>query len=181
MLAYAQMSIGRAEIMVGTIKKAVGRMVNETGKEWEEVLEKVVFGYHRCPLRGGSSPFQLLYGVKPRLLSSDYSCGEKPNSIQEREMELLAVLEPRAARTEHQRKYLTVRRGETGFQIGQLVLVAYRKILKGVKCPPFSPKLYGPCRVIEAKHLRYKLLSSTGMQTRKPIHARRFVPYHSRF
>lgn len=88
------------------------------------MLQKALFGYRRRPLCGGSSHFQLLYGLKPRLLSSDESCDEKPNSLQGLEMELLAVLGQSAARAEHRRTSSTVRRDKDGFQIGLLVLIA---------------------------------------------------------
>lgn len=61
--AYAPMSNGRAERMVGTIKKAVGRLVEGKSRKWANMYEKAVAGYRRRPLRTGKSPFELLYGV----------------------------------------------------------------------------------------------------------------------
>lgn len=95
-------------------------------------------------------------------------------------MEPLAVFGPHAAMAKQQRKNSTARRGEGGFQMGLLVQVPYGKIFETVECPPFRSQLYGPCRVNKATQSRYRVLSSTGMPTQKPIHARRLVPYHSR-
>lgn len=56
-LARVPISNGEAGKMAETIRNAIGRMMSEKGKEREEVLEKLVFGYRRRPVRGGFSPF----------------------------------------------------------------------------------------------------------------------------
>lgn len=53
--------------MVGTIKRAIGRVIVDTGREWDKVVGRVVFGYQKRPLKSGISPFELFCGVKPRL------------------------------------------------------------------------------------------------------------------
>lgn len=70
-LVYASMSIGKAERMVGTIKWVVDRLVNVTSKECDEVVDKVVFGYRRCLLRNDLSPFQLIYGIRSKIVPQE--------------------------------------------------------------------------------------------------------------
>lgn len=96
-LAYAPMSNGKAERMVGTIKSGIGRLVQDNGKEWDEVVDKVVFGYCRRPMRDGMSPFELLYGVAPRLLP--WNVPRSGNGTESfRKTELLTVFGARATR-----------------------------------------------------------------------------------
>lgn len=67
------------------------------------------------------------------------------------------------------------------FEDGELVLVAHGETLKkGGIWPVFQPILYGPCLIVAAIHPRYELVSSTGKSTRRPVHTRRLVRYHSR-
>ena len=66
-LAYAPMSNGREERMVGTLKAAVRKTVLEMGMEWDKALTQDLYGYRRRTLRNGVSPFELMYGVPPRM------------------------------------------------------------------------------------------------------------------
>ena len=56
-LAFAPMSNGRAERMIGTLKTAVRKTVLETGMEWGKALTQVFYEYHRRALSDGVSPF----------------------------------------------------------------------------------------------------------------------------
>lgn len=95
-LGHVPMSNGRAEIMVGTIKQAVVSMVVESEKESDEVVDKVLFGNLQPPLLVGSSPFYLSFGVKPGLLPLNNMVPQRFGSIDHCEVEILAVLVPRA-------------------------------------------------------------------------------------
>ena len=56
-LAYAPMSNGRAERMVGTLKTAIRKTVLKTGMEWDKALIQVLYGYRRRALGNGVLPF----------------------------------------------------------------------------------------------------------------------------
>lgn len=66
---YSPKSNGKAEWMVGTIKEAVGRLVEGDPSKWAEKWEAGVAGYRRRPTQMGKSLFELIYGVKPRLMA----------------------------------------------------------------------------------------------------------------
>ena len=70
-LAYAPMSNGRAERMVGTLKRAIKKMVLKEGSSWDLVLPDALYGYRRRRLESWYSPFQLLYGIPPRMAVDD--------------------------------------------------------------------------------------------------------------
>lgn len=62
--------------MVDTIKRGVGRpTVGSIRAAWDKAIEKVEFGYCCRPLKGGYSPYQLLYGVEKRILPADDTFG----------------------------------------------------------------------------------------------------------
>lgn len=67
MLAYAPMYNEKAENIVSTIKKRIGRLVQNIGRELGEAFDKVVFGYFCKPMLDENSPFKLLYGAASRL------------------------------------------------------------------------------------------------------------------
>lgn len=66
-LACAPMSNGRAEGMVQTVKTGIAKMVFNQPTQWVLALDRVLFGYRRRNLAFGFSPFELLYGVVPRM------------------------------------------------------------------------------------------------------------------
>lgn len=54
-LAYALMSKGHAERMVGAMKKEIGNIVNETGEPWDQEVADVLIGYRRRPINTASA------------------------------------------------------------------------------------------------------------------------------
>lgn len=54
-------------------------------------MEKAVFGYRRRSMKDGQSAFYMLYGVKPRLISSDEVDLDKPPSIEARSVQSLGI------------------------------------------------------------------------------------------
>lgn len=56
--------------MVGTIKGAMNKMGICDWKEWKASIAWVLYGYHHRPLISGALPFELLYGVSPRMDAS---------------------------------------------------------------------------------------------------------------
>ncbi len=53
--------------MVDTLKKSIQRMMHSELIEWDECLDKVVYGYRRRRGNDGRSPFEVIFGVIPRL------------------------------------------------------------------------------------------------------------------
>lgn len=70
-LACASMSSGRAERMVGTMKRGIEKLENKSGVDWDTVVERLMFWYFQRQQRDGKSPFELLYGLKPKILHSE--------------------------------------------------------------------------------------------------------------
>ena len=99
-LANAPMSNGKAERMVGTLKAAARKTVLDTEMEWDKALTQVLYGYRRCALRNGVSPFELMYGV-PLQMDPGAEMGASlvvTSSDVQRCLELLGGSVPRAIR-----------------------------------------------------------------------------------
>ena len=64
------------------------------------------------------------------------------------------------------------------FNVGDQVLVARGTALGGLKKWPLGEsQYYGPCRVVQAKHPRYTLVSLGLRYSRRDIHARRLIRF----
>ena len=178
-LPYSPMSNGIAEKMVGTLKASVCKTVLETGKKWDKALTQVVYGYRRYALRNGVSPFELMYGVPPRM-----NPGAKispslfvPSSDGHRRLQILAGSVPRAIRSGDSAEKRIAVASSHFFLHGENDLVARGTAFGGTKRPANVSKFYGLCRILEARHPRYVLESRHGRTSRKRIHARRLLPY----
>lgn len=90
--SYAPMSNGRAERMVVTIKRSIGRLMYSAGNCWAELMGKAVFGYRRRATKDGHSPFYILYCVGPRLISCDEVDLHKVPSSVIRSVDVLAFV-----------------------------------------------------------------------------------------
>ena len=175
---YAPMSNGRAERMVGTIKRAIAKTVLTDQQPWTQALGNILFGYRRRRLGFHPSPYELMYGVPPRMTPFDSQpLAEEPQDAAQREIELLAIQSARAHR-EHTPRPES--QPAEAFKVGEKVLVAKAKALGALKMPPFESKWYGPCIVETAKHPLYHLTSPNGKRSRKAIHARRLKRYIER-
>lgn len=99
--AYAPTSNGKAERMVGTIERAVGKMAYRVRNTRDEKLPPVLYGYHRRHLDSGLSHFELMYGVTPRI-NYEPDTGENLGDATEEHlnMELMVISDQRAARAE---------------------------------------------------------------------------------
>ena len=170
---YSPQSNGRAERMVGTIKNAILKMAGNKKEHWDASLPVIFSEYQRRPLRGGPSPFELMFGVLPRM-GEQRLAAETSNNPQTRAVELLACWSKRSDRIVTEMPMLVAQ-----FQEGELVLLYNKKKLTGMKLPFGEPLWFGPYRVTRASHPRYELRLDTG-KTRRPIHARRLAKYYSR-
>ena len=125
-LAYAPMCNGRAERMVGTLKTTVRKTVLETGMEWDQALIQILYGYRRRALSNGVSPFELMYGVPPRMepragMSASLVA---PSLDIHRRLELLAGSVPRAIRSGASEEKRIAVASVPLFRQGEKVLVA---------------------------------------------------------
>ena len=180
--AYAPMSNGRAERMVGTIKRSVGKMVYRERHTWDEKLPHALYGYRRRHLDSGLSPFQLLYGVVPRMKYQPDSGDLAEGATEEqRSFELMALSAHRASRVVEKNTPRRVLTEPKLFEVGDVVLVARgQSPASTAKWPAFTTKYYGPCLVVHARHPRYTLKSPHGRYSRSDIHARRLRLFHSK-
>lgn len=65
------MSVGRAERMVGTIKRAVMESVQNDESEWRHAVLQVLYGYCRRGIANQLSLFQPVYGVSLRISGTE--------------------------------------------------------------------------------------------------------------
>lgn len=86
------------------------------------MLDDGVMGYRRRTMKNGLSPFELLYGVKARILPAVLSITLKATIDSYREVELLSLLGARAAWAADQvRKADENRKESSRFQIEDAV------------------------------------------------------------
>lgn len=97
-LAYAPMSHERKERVVWTLKRSIERVVKGSEAERDVVSQEVVLDCRRRPMRGVLSPFELLYGVKPKTFSFNQAAADRAEVIRCRQMRFLAVVRPKAGR-----------------------------------------------------------------------------------
>lgn len=69
--ASVPMSNGWAERMVQSVKSSVEKISRYHEEDLDKNIGRVVYGYHLMPLSSVFSPFELLYGVPPRIVQ-DY-------------------------------------------------------------------------------------------------------------
>ena len=160
-LAYAPMSNGKAERMVGTIKRAIRKTLLGKGSpasEWEAILNQVLYGYRIREMEGGLSPFELMYGIAPKNRKEPEPSSLTTGNISGRELELMAALGKRATKIAKQRERAAARRRAPPglrFAAGDRVLVLNGKATSMFKKWLIDEtKFYGPCRVFNARHPR---------------------------
>ena len=143
--------------MVGTLNKAVGKVVLGQGVPWEKSLLKVLFGYRRKRLSRGVSTFELMYGVPSRIGPADKPPMIIPSTIAHRNMELMTTDPTRASRASKHFESLAPNITESSeFSGDEGVLVAKGAGLTAAqKWQALSSKFYGPRRIVKADYQRY--------------------------
>lgn len=132
--AHASMLNGRADRIVGTIERKVGRILTTGSKEWDEVVYKVVLGYRRGPMNGGYSPFQLLY-YTIRLLQQQDADLERLS-----QNETVVDAWPRRGQGQTGRRRKRRKNSVVQVQSGQLALMACGRLFKKGKWPSVKAK-----------------------------------------
>ena len=179
-LAYAPMSNGRAERMVGTLKRAISKIVFAGQEEWESTLPRVLYGYCRRRMAQGAAPFELMYGVPPRMDGTEVGSLIPSSTEENRRMEHMATTTLRAVRSDRKPPKQETR-GIRKFEVEGYVLVAKGTALSAtLKWPSFSSKYFGQCKIVRARHPLYHIVSEHGRYSRTEIHARRLVRFHQR-
>ena len=168
--------------MVGTLKRSIRKAILGAAPatvRWEDALRHALYGYRHRKMAVGLSPFELLYGVLPRMAPGDQEPLFGVSEVRHREMELLHARAMRATRMIGRGAAITLADGrEATFNIGDEVLVAKGAALGSMqKWPIALSQFYGPCRVARARHPRYTLVSPHQRYSRREIHARRLVLY----
>lgn len=117
---------------------------------------KVLYGYRRLLLGTGASPFELMFGVIPRMDPLDPASLIQKLSEEHHRVEMLAILALRATKVDTQMQRLG--RKVESVQIRDLntvywVSVAHRKALTSTsKWPAFKPHFLGSCFIWKAAH-----------------------------
>lgn len=57
--------------MVGKTKHDIEKSIMEAEGDWVELLPQVLYGYRRRDLCPTPSPFNMMYGINPKMLPSD--------------------------------------------------------------------------------------------------------------
>lgn len=115
------MSNGRAESMGGTLKGAAKDMVLGLGSDCDKAHTATLYEYRFRQMRISVSPFELLYGVAPRVAVADHSTQSTQIGLvndDARSVRLVSAKATRDSRTFTTSKYV----GETDIVIGCHVL-----------------------------------------------------------
>ena len=143
-------------------------MVSNKDRDWDECLEKVLGGYRRRPGTDGKSPFETLFGIRPRFAVESPELEPIAfNTNFAREFEVAIAQSLRASRI-----VPTAPENRTNkFEVGEKVLVRRGRKEAGWKID--STNWIGPFIIKEENHPRYKLRTNDPKKFRRPVHARR--------
>ncbi len=144
--SYNPRGNAKVERMIGSLKKGAKKLILTTGKEWDECLTDVVTGYRRRPAKDGKSPFEILFGVKPRV---DYEPERVLTSAKDEQ--LVRTFENALVQVARITRVVPIpRKEEAIFSVGEKVLLR-----RGGK--PKGPKIWarmwlGPYTIKEESH-----------------------------
>ena len=151
--AYNPRGNGKVERMVGTLKRAVVKvLLSNKDRDWDNCLGEVLEVYRRRPGTDGKSPFEILFGIRPRFAV------ELPqlelvafNTGFAREFEVAIAKSHRASRIVQSAPEKWTRK----FEVGETVLERRGRKEAGSKIE--STNWFGPFIIKEVNHPRYKL------------------------
>jgi hypothetical protein len=135
---------GKLNDLRGTLKRSILRSItSENINSRDKKIQSVLYGYRRKRQADGRSPFEILYGAKPRLTGVDpVSLIDKPTEAH-RQIELLAYQAAGASlRTSK------MNQEENRFKVGDQVLVVHGPALDLVKWPALASEWYVPWKVV---------------------------------
>lgn len=125
--------------MVGMTESGVWRVVIAgSNATLDNVFERDAYGYRCMLMKGSYFPYQLLYGVTPRIFPSDNYFGATHDDY--RRKELLAALKPRMARADDEMQNLRTKSKAKSFQVEEFVLVEHGEVFRSLKWSAFKSK-----------------------------------------
>ena len=143
-------SNGIVERVIRTLKSML-RVYSELEKNWDELLNRVVFAYNRSIHSGtGETPYKRLFKVEPRL-TIDIAMNTDKTRFNERYAQSLDLAEALVKikvekNREYQKKVFDKKRRDVKFKTGDIVLIK----VKGGKTGQFQlfqPLYQGPFRI----------------------------------
>lgn len=150
-MEYALRSNGRAERMVGTIKKQVAERVFQKQQSCNAAIRPISYGYQRKAKYRQPGSFQLMYGVVPRRSGDElFSMVGIPVRLLSEELQRSSALSLTASRSEQQNPRLRSTKAphERKFEHEDEVIVARGKALGKLKTGAFQSKWYEQCQVV---------------------------------
>ena len=171
--AYNPQGNGRAERTIRTLKNAIAKSIRDHLKEWDRALPAALEGYRVRSTRERPAPFEILFGVKPRILTQDDDIIPQTRSDAFRPLELAQVAAIRGAR-----KNDSGEPPQQKFELGSLVLMAPSKD-KEAKNLKLALRWDGPYKIVATKPPCYRLRDPQGRVSRKMIHERRIRRFNA--
>ena len=142
---------GLVEKVNGTVINRLSAFVQEEPEAWDENLQSAVFSINTATQDStGTSPFELLFGIAPRLPRENFfPWPEETRDRRERSMKAREKAASRLvkAQARQKRNYDKRRRKETPFEPGDLVLVKRKRKKKGIP-RKFQPNYIGPFQIL---------------------------------
>ena len=185
---YHPQTSGLTERMNRSLIAILRNYINDGHDNWAEMLEYVAFAYrgsvHASTME---SPYYLVHGRDPRMIIDHILQFQPDNPITpiqfaQQNLKRLRIAYQlvrenlRDARVAHKEYY--DRRAKIGtFEIGDRVLKDVRVVKKG-HSKKFTPKYYGPFRVIEVLSDRTVRILADGKSKSELIHVNRLKPLH---
>ncbi|OMJ14361.1 Pol polyprotein [Smittium culicis] len=172
-IAYQPEWLGKVERMNQTIRYSLARSCDGNYTEWERALSCTMRGIRSRKLSKGYSPYELMFGVKPKM-NFEYTF-HAPISLQARVLESLELKNIRRR---------LMRNSESSnqrpsFNIGDMVLVLHYSLRKHQMRDKMSPRYIGPYVIQNIlPHNTYKVRSEKG--NIHYYHASRLIRYFRR-
>ena len=155
--------------MVRTVKNAIAKLIYDRLGEWDRALYSAVHGYRVRETRERESPFELLFGVKPRIPPFDDAAQIVDEDYRPIEIAQIALVR-------NNLKQEGTTRVDPKFTVGEQVWMA-RSHDKDRKNLKLALRWDGPYQVAEARPPSYKLRPIDGRITRRYIHKRHLSRY----
>ncbi len=127
--------------MVGTTKRSLKKQVLQQDhvNNWDLFLLRALYGYRLCRLQDGFSPFELLYGVPPRMHPGYQASAAANYSPPIRQVELAALASLRASHALSTSNNISRKPASSlhFLKVGDKILVAHGFTMnRSVKPPP---------------------------------------------
>ena len=160
--------------MVRTIKNAVAKIVYDQLGEWDRTLPEAMRGYRVRATAERPSPFELMFGVKLRIMPV-----EQPESAQVVSEDYCPLELAQLAVTRETLRQKGSNDAKPRFAFGDLVLMVCSQD-KDRKTRKMALRWDGPYRVVDIKAPGYKLRDNERRVSRRYIYKRRLRQYFAR-